>query len=77
MEQMASLTPSRSMGMDTRVRDYLDDKIQTSADFEGLDALLQQARNQQKLLKEQVWISTYQSPALAKVYEARGSQCRS
>lgn len=54
IEQMAFLSPSRSTEMDTRVRDYLDDKIQTSADFEGLDALLQQARNQQKLLKEQV-----------------------
>jgi hypothetical protein len=53
-EEMASLTSSHRMEMDSRVRDYLDDKLQTPADFAGLDALLQQARNQQKLLKEQV-----------------------
>jgi hypothetical protein len=53
-ESMASLTLSRSSELDSRVRDYLDDKLQTPADFEGLDALLQQARNQQKLLKKQV-----------------------
>lgn len=40
--------------MDSRVRDYLDDKLQTPADFEGLDALLEQARDQQILLKQQV-----------------------
>jgi hypothetical protein len=51
---MASLVASRSSELDSRVRDYLDDKLQTPADFEGLDALLQQARNQQELLKKQV-----------------------
>jgi hypothetical protein len=53
-ESMASLTLSRSSELDSRVQDYLDDKLQTPADFEGLDALLQQARNQQELLKKQV-----------------------
>jgi RAD50-interacting protein 1 len=51
---MASLVASRNSELDSRVRDYLDDKLQTPADFEGLDALLQQARNQQELLKKQV-----------------------
>ena len=51
---MESLTLSRNSELDTRVRDYLDDKIQTPADFEGLEALLHQARNQQELLKKQV-----------------------
>jgi len=53
---MASLTIAASSAMDTRVRDYLDDKIQTPADFEGLEILLQQARKQQELLKKQVSI---------------------
>lgn len=53
---MASLTASRSSELDSRVRDYLDDKLQTPADFEGLDTLLKQARNQQELLKRQVSI---------------------
>ena len=51
---LESLTLSRNSELDTRVRDYLDDKIQTPADFEGLEALLHQARNQQELLKKQV-----------------------
>jgi RAD50-interacting protein 1 len=51
---MAVLTDSHSSELDSRVRDYLDDKLQTPADFEGVDALLQQARNQQELLKKQV-----------------------
>lgn len=39
---------------DPRVREYLDDKLQTQADFAGLDTLLQQTRHQQELLKKQV-----------------------
>ncbi len=51
---MARLTLPLSSELDSRVRDYLDDKLQTPADFEGLDALLEKARNQQELLKKQV-----------------------
>jgi hypothetical protein len=58
---MASPTFSRGSELDLRVRDYLDDKLQVPADFEGLDELLQQARNQQELLKKQVWTSARSS----------------
>lgn len=51
---MASVTAIRRSELDTRARDYLDDKLQTPADFEGLEALLQQARDQQEVLKKQV-----------------------
>ena len=37
-----------------RVEDYLNDKLQTSADFENLDTLLEIVKNQQTILKEQV-----------------------
>ncbi|KAF2723400.1 hypothetical protein K431DRAFT_282861 [Polychaeton citri CBS 116435] len=40
--------------MDSRVRDYLDDKLQSTADLETLDALLENVRNQQQLLKQQL-----------------------
>jgi hypothetical protein len=39
--------------MDARVQDYLDDKLQASADLESLDALLSNVREQQNLLKQQ------------------------
>lgn len=39
---------------DTRVGDYLDDKLQTLADLDSLDALLQTVRNQHSLLRKQV-----------------------
>ena len=39
---------------DTRVQDFLDDKLQTSADLDTLDSLLTNVRNQQSLLKKQV-----------------------
>ena len=40
--------------MDTRVQDYLDDKLQSGADFESLDSLLADVKAQQELLKQQV-----------------------
>lgn len=45
--------------MDTRVQDYLDDKLQSAADLDGLDALLENVKNQQDLLKKQVCIPSY------------------
>jgi hypothetical protein len=39
--------------MDARVQDYLDDKLQASADLESLDVLLSNVREQQDLLKKQ------------------------
>ncbi len=37
-----------------RVEDYLNDKLQTTADLEGLDILLEDVQTQQDLLKQQV-----------------------
>lgn len=42
------------MAVDTRLEDYLQDKLQTSADLETLDGLLQQVREQQALLRAQL-----------------------
>lgn len=39
---------------DARVGDFLDDKLQTAADLQQLDALLANVREQHKLLKQQV-----------------------
>jgi hypothetical protein len=39
---------------DTRLRDYLDDKLQTLADLESLDSLLLNVRNQHSLLQQQL-----------------------
>lgn len=40
--------------MDTRVEDYLNDKLQTHADLDNLDTLLENVKNQQDLLKKQL-----------------------
>lgn len=53
MTKAAMITTRRSE-LEARARDYLDDKLQTPADFEGLEALLQQAQDQQEVLKKQV-----------------------
>lgn len=39
---------------DIRVEDYLNDKLQTYADLENLDSLLETVKQQQSLLREQV-----------------------
>ncbi|KAH9824518.1 RINT-1 / TIP-1 family [Teratosphaeria destructans] len=40
--------------MDVRVQDYLDDRLQNSADLETLNILLENVKNQQQLLKQQL-----------------------
>lgn len=40
--------------MDTRVQDYVDDKLQSAADLESLDSLLANVQEQQDLLKKQL-----------------------
>lgn len=40
--------------VDARVLDYLDDKLQSLADFDTLDSLLDSVKVQQDLLKQQV-----------------------
>ena len=39
---------------DVRIEDYLDDKLQTSADLENIDTLLENVIKQQHLLQQQV-----------------------
>ena len=39
---------------DGRVEDYLNDKLQTYADLENLDSLLETVKEQQGLLSQQV-----------------------
>lgn len=39
---------------DVRIEDYLNDKLQTAADLDNLDALLKASQIQQTFLKEQV-----------------------
>ena len=46
----------------TRVADYLDDKLQTLRDLDSLDALLANVHNQHGLLKQQVSLSQASAP---------------
>ncbi|MCJ1477058.1 hypothetical protein MMC13_005729 [Lambiella insularis] len=41
-------------GLDVRVEDYLNDKLQTHADLENLDSLLETVKEQQRLLRTQL-----------------------
>lgn len=41
------------MGDNTRLEDYLNDKLQTFADFESLDSLIAAVQSQQALLQQQ------------------------
>ena len=51
---MASMSLSRTRDVEVRVQDYLNDKLQTAADLEGLDSLLQNVKQQHELLRFQV-----------------------
>ncbi|KAK4946854.1 hypothetical protein LTR28_007744, partial [Elasticomyces elasticus] len=51
---MSSNGMLRGLSKDTRVEDYLDDKLQSLGDLDTLDALLENVKSQQKLLKQQV-----------------------
>ena len=51
---MMALANVESGEIATRVRDFIDDKLQNEADFRDLDTLLEKAREQQELLKKQV-----------------------
>ena len=52
------ISPSqRNEERDIRVEDYLNDKLQTHVDLENLDSLLKNVRQQQSLLKQQVYLA--------------------
>jgi hypothetical protein len=51
---MSADTTTRINERDSRVAEWLDDKLQTLADLETLDSLLQDVRSQQTLLRDQV-----------------------
>lgn len=40
--------------MDARVLDYIDDRLAATSDFDALDALIENVKEQQDLLKKQV-----------------------
>ena len=51
---MAAISSTRSFDVETRVQDYLNDKLQTAADLNNLESLLQNVQQQHELLQEQV-----------------------
>ena len=51
---MTAIRSTRSLDVETRVQDYLDDKLQTVADLNNLDSLLQKIHQQHELLRVQV-----------------------
>lgn len=51
---MATSVPSLSSQEYMRVEDYLNDKLQSQADLESLDSLLQNLRTQNELQRKQV-----------------------
>ncbi|EXJ61845.1 hypothetical protein A1O7_02275 [Cladophialophora yegresii CBS 114405] len=51
---MAELHQSKTGDVRTRVDDYLNDKIQTAADLDQVDSLLQRVQEQQDLLRKQL-----------------------
>ncbi|KAL8781162.1 MAG: hypothetical protein Q9213_006130 [Squamulea squamosa] len=57
----------------TRVEDYLNDKLQTAADLEGLDILLENVQTQQALLKQQLLEAEKDLAESTKASEAHSS----
>ncbi|KAL8674747.1 MAG: hypothetical protein Q9168_000831 [Polycauliona sp. 1 TL-2023] len=57
----------------TRVEDYLNDKLQTTADLEGLDTLLENVQTQQGLLKQQLIEAEKDLAQSSKASEAHSS----
>jgi phage-related minor tail protein len=56
-----SSTPG--LDVETRVQDYLNDKLQTTADLSNLDSLLQNIQQQHELLRVQVRLTSVASKA--------------
>jgi RAD50-interacting protein 1 len=51
---MAAISSTRSLDIETRVQDYLNDKLQTTADLNNLESLFQNVQQQHELLQMQV-----------------------
>ncbi|OAP64340.1 hypothetical protein AYL99_00312 [Fonsecaea erecta] len=51
---MVELHMANNVDVQTRVEDYLNDKIQTAADLEQVDSLLQRVQEQQNILRKQL-----------------------
>lgn len=69
MAQVAPRTHSHQFpgeDRDIRVEDYLNDKLQTTADLDNLDPLLNNVQDQQNLLNEQVcFLNTLHSDSIS------------
>ncbi|PIA91630.1 hypothetical protein CB0940_09579 [Cercospora beticola] len=61
------------MDADTRVQDYLDDKLQSAADLDSLDALLATVQEQQDLLKRQLEDAKRDHDEATRTYESHKS----
>lgn len=55
---MATPSGISNEDLSVRVEDYLNDKLQTSADLENIDTLLKNVLKQQSLLKQQACRTT-------------------
>ena len=55
---MANLSGISDEDFSVRVEDYLNDKLQTSADLENIDTLLKSVLKQQTLLEQQACKTT-------------------
>ncbi|KAI4122045.1 MAG: hypothetical protein LQ338_006030 [Usnochroma carphineum] len=62
---------------DTRVEDYLNDKLQTTADLENLDSILDNVREQQTLLEQQLSEARQNLAESTKASESHASALRS
>lgn len=51
---MAAISSTRSLDVEARVQDYLNDKLQTVADLDNLESLFQNVQQQHEYLKVQV-----------------------
>ena len=51
---MSAATVTQDLNVQVRVQDYLNDKLQTRADLDNLDALLQNVQRQYEVLQAQV-----------------------
>ena len=56
---MEAASRSKTRDIQARVDDYLDDKIQTTADLDDVNGLISRVHEQQTLLKKQVCITLH------------------